>query len=200
MDGRPQALVRAPTVAESAALKARESELQIGLAPYRDDQSDAVEGVLATMLNGYRTLARARGQEVKFTVASISYRMRPYPFWAIAEGCDRILDHKAGLDPAYAAHDPQIVMVIEDVVAPYRLHLRAVTALLAAPIEAEREKTDQQARQARPAKKRAEYIDGKIGGRRALYPTEPIADVLRRISIVVERMKAKERGDDDGAS
>lgn len=138
VDGEPRKIVRPLEAHERASLRVRATELQAALRPYQDRERPIVMAQIAAMLGGYRSL-RQSGEDVEAIVSSTAAVLAPFPFWAIAKGCLKIVRREAGLDPHWPPNDSEIYAVVDGVVRSYSKALASAKALLAAPVEEKRQ-------------------------------------------------------------
>lgn len=190
-----RALVRALAASERAALQRRAEALTNSLLPFTPNQRLEVDAAITAMLGGFRAL-QLSPDLAEITVQVILTVLRDFPAWAIKEGCRRIVNNEAGLDRRYAPNDTEIHAVVADVVRPYLQAINTVTALLEAPVEAEREREEIERQARRKAAKLAELkderkFDRSIAGRPPNPTVTVDGEMLRRMSAAIERIEKK---------
>lgn len=160
--------VRALTSDERVLVQNRATELSESLLPFVRNEEMIVNSTIAAMLSGFRSM-RQQGDDVEATVDVLRSVLREFPSWAILDGCMKIAQKKAGLDPAWPPNDSQVYGVVSDIVQYFRERLRAAESLLAAHVEPNGG--------AKPSK---EEIEAKIG--RPIGPQKTIDDDFREWS------------------
>lgn len=128
-------LRRELTDGERGLLEAHEEALAHALAPFGEGEEMAVRSAISGMLSGFRMM-RQEGLNVVAVTEVVFNRLKEFPAWAIAFGCDQIAKGKAGLDRRFAPNDGEVYSVVEEVVRWSRTRQDRARQLLSARVEA----------------------------------------------------------------
>lgn len=127
-------IMRTLTAAERSAVQVRAANLDVGLGAFTPNQIEIVDCAIDAMFAGFRSM-RQSGDSSAATTEITRAVLRPFPAWAIEQGCLKIARHQAGLDPHWPPNDGEIYDVVAKIVAPYGTALVNARALLSAPVE-----------------------------------------------------------------
>lgn len=142
--GGSRAIWRPLKPEERSALEARAAELRPALAPYaRPFEDDRVAQALADLFSGFRSM-REQGADALGLIDSAMRALAPFPAWAIEQAClvirrdGYLVQDREGrwrTERHWPPSDPQICLVIGEVMKCHRAALASAEALLCAPIE-----------------------------------------------------------------
>ncbi len=146
-DGSPRAIHRELTVDERTALQKRMADLEPALAPYSPEDEDRVAESVSDMFGAFPAM-RAQGADAIGKVDSVMRLLRPFPFWAIRQACERIrmkgyeiIDRDgARMEKHWPPADVEVVSEIEQAIRLRSDALATAIALLSAPIEGQERK------------------------------------------------------------
>lgn len=139
------------TPQETAIVKRRAVSIRDALRPFEREEIAIVNSTLAAMLGGFRSM-RQQGEDVEGTVEVLRHVLREFPVWAIADGCMKIAQNKAGLDPTWPPNDSQVYDVVAEVVRYWRARLATAESMLSAAVQ-----------EAAPARPSRSDIEAKLG-------------------------------------
>lgn len=144
-------IVRAMTPQETEIVKRRAVSIREALRPFEPDEIAIVNATLAAMLGGFRSM-RQQGDDVEGTVEVLRHVLREFPVWAISDGCMKIAQNKAGLDPTWPPNDSQVYDMVAEVVRYWRTRLATAESMLSALVQ-----------EATPARPSRSDIEAKLG-------------------------------------
>lgn len=135
--GQPRCLRRALTDDERAALEARAAELAPVLQGHGQHDLSRVRLALSDMIGGFAQ--RQDDATVSAKVDSQQRLLAEFPLWAIDRVCRRIRSdgylRDGKVERRWPPSDPELFMMVRDVVQVYQHQLRSAAALLAATVD-----------------------------------------------------------------